>query len=276
MIVMSSHEELSLRQKAFAILKQYPNLKPKAIFSMLPTELKTGRKPKQQLDYIRHLRSQWIHDYKLGQGSKGQGKPDSFHKARGWVYVDRLDFDVTPFGGKDVERVVRVGWRFSRNRNRALIWKDPQGFGRMEWHWKSGRVNIFPKQPPPATKGRVYQLFCNGFSLSGLIDSMTVLDVVLKSISLKGATALWDLGVRVPYFKVDFFRLSNGVVITGGDLSHPQGIEVEFCLPDFVEKSEAQLARNTKIIEEFLRLLKEQTTGEPKTPEKPMPKNMLV
>jgi hypothetical protein len=256
MIIMSSHDDLSLRQRVFGILKQYHNLKPKAIFAMIPEELKKGKNPKNQLDYIRHLRSDWIRDYKLGQGSKVQGHPDSFHKARGWVYVDRLNLSR--------EKAVAVGWIPSRNRNRVLIWKDPKGFGRMEWHLK-GRVNIMPRQPPVATKGRVWQLFCNGFSMTGLIDSLQVLDVVLKSIRFKGATAVWDLGVKVPYFVIDFFRLSNGLVLKGGDLSHPTGIEAEFCLPDFVEKGEAQLARNTKIIEELLKLLRgEQTTiGKP-------------
>lgn len=250
---MDSHD-LSVRQQVFEILKQYVNLKPKAIQAMLPD---TIRKGKQQLDYIRHLRSQWIHDYKLGLGSNVQGKPNSFHKARGWVYVDRLSLDR--------EKALGVGWFQSRNRNKVLIFKDPKGLGRMEWHWKSGRVNVFPRQPPIATKGRVWQLFCNGFSMNGLIDSMQILDLALKSISFKGATAVWDLGVKVPYFVIDFFKLSNGLILKGGDLSHPTGIEAEFCLPDFVEKSEAQLERNTKIIEEFLKLLKgEQTTvGKP-------------
>lgn len=258
---MDSHD-ISARQKVFEILKQYANLKPKAIQLMLPD---TIRKGKQQLDYIRHLRSQWIHDYKIGQGSNVQGKPNSFHKARGWVYVDRLNLDRI--------KAVAIGWIPSRNRNKVLIWKDVKGLGRMEWHHKSGRVNIFPKQPPIATKGRVWQLFCNGFSMTGLIDSMQVLDLVLKSIRFKGASAVWDLGVKVPYFVIDFFRLSNGIVIKGGDLSHPTGIEAEFCLPDFQEKAEAQLSRNTQIIEEFLKLLRgEQTTGQTKlqTPDKSM------
>lgn len=258
---MDTHDDLSVRQRVFGILKQYPNLKAKAIQAMIPEDQKKGKK---QLDYIRHLRSEWIHEYKLGLGSKVQGKPNSFHKARGWVYVDRLNLDR--------EKALVAGWIQSRNRNKVLIWKDPKGFGRMEWHGKSGRVNIFPRQPPIATKGRVWQLFCDGFSLSGLIDSMQVLDVVLKSIGFKGATAVWDLGVKVPYFVIDFFKLSNGLVLKGGDLSHPTGIEAEFCLPDWMEKSEAQLSRNTKIIEEFIKVLKGEQTkqiSEPQTSELP-------
>lgn len=260
---MDDHDDLSLRQRVFDTLKKYPNLKPQALLLMFHL-------PKTKADLIRHYKSQWKRDYRFGQRPRADGLPDSFHKARGWVYVNSLGFDVKPEGGKDVARVINSGWRFSRNRNKALIWKDPKGLGRMEWHWKSGRVNIQPKQPPVATKGRVWQLFCDGFSMTGLIDSMQVLDVVLKSIRLKGATALWDLGVKVPYFVIDFFKLSNGLVLKGGDLSHPTGIEAEFCLPDFQEKAEAQIARNTKIMEEMVRLLRgEQPTeqGQSKLPD---------
>jgi len=239
------YSDYSLRQKVFNLLKKNKTLKPSMILELLHL-------PSKRRGTITQYRKQWKREYKIGQGSKVQGLPDSFHKARGWVFVDRLNLDR--------EKALLQGWIRSKNRNRVLIWKDSKGFGRMEWH-VNGRVNIFPKQPPVATKGRVWQLFCNGFSLSGLIDSMQILDVVLKSIRFKGATAVWDLGVRIPYFVIDFFKLSNGIILKGGDLSHPTGIEVEFCLPDFQEKAEAQLARNTKIIEEFLRLLRgEQTT----------------
>lgn len=246
----SEYSDYSLRKKVFALLKKNHTLKPSMLLKML--SLSSDRR-----GTITQYRKQWKREYKLGLGSNVQGKPNSFHKARGWVYVDRLSLDR--------EKALGVGWIQSRNRNKVLIFKDPKGLGRMEWHWKSGRVNIFPRQPPIATKGRVWQLFCNGFSMNGLIDSMQILDLALKSISFKGATAVWDLGVKVPYFVIDFFKLSNGLILKGGDLSHPTGIEAEFCLPDFVEKSEAQLERNTKIIEEFLKLLRgEQTTiGKP-------------
>jgi len=238
-------DNLSLRQRAFALFMKYPNLKPNDACKLL------HRLPKKYGQYMRNLKAQWRRNYVFGLGSRVHGKPESFHRARGWVYVDRLNLSR--------EKAVGAGWVESRNRNRALIWKrDRLSLGRMEWHCKTGRVSLFVRQPPPATKGRVYQLFCNGFSMNGLISDMAILDVVLKSIRLKGASAVWDLGVKVPYFVIDLFKMSNGVVIKGGDLSHPTGIEVEFCLPDFQEKAEAQLARNTQIIEEFMKLLRGQ------------------
>jgi hypothetical protein len=254
------NEQSSLRQRAFLLFMKYGNLKPKDACTML-------HQPKTKMALLRNYKLQWKRNYLFGLGSRVHGKPDSFHRARGWVYVDRLFRDAE----KDVVHAIQKGWKQSRNRNHVLIWNDSSGLGRMEWHFKSGRVNIHVRQPPPATKGRVFQLFCNGFSLTGLIDSMAVLDVVLKSIRLKGATAMWDLGVKVPYFVIDLFKLSNGVVIKGGDLSHPTGIEVEFCLPDFVEKAEALISSNTVVMQQLMRLLKgEGTTAEPSKAE-PLP-----
>lgn len=247
-----SESGISLRQRAFLLFMKYGNLKPKDACRMLKV-------PLTKASLLRNYKAAWKRNYLFGLGSKLQRKPDGFHKARGWVFVDRLNLSV--------EKALQSGWIQSKNRNKVLIFKDPKG--RIEWHRKSGRVNIHIRQPPPATKGRVYQLFCNGFSMTGLIDSMQVLTVVLESIRLKGATAVWDLGVKVPYFVIDLFKMSNGVVIKGGDLSHPTGIEVEFCLPDFQEKAEAQLSRNTQIIEEFIKLLRGE--GVSKAPDKSLP-----
>ena len=58
---MDSHDDLSVRQRVFEILKKYPNLKAKAMQAIIP---EVQRKGKKQLDYIRHLRAEWIHDYK--------------------------------------------------------------------------------------------------------------------------------------------------------------------------------------------------------------------
>lgn len=203
------------------LLKQNPLLTAKPICKLL------GLPYKQYKSYIHNLRYHWKNSLKIEQGSKGHPRP-SFHKAQGWVYVDRL--------GLDRGLAVECGWVLSRNRNRGLIWRD--GLGRMVW-FESGRVNLHVRAP--ALKGRVFQLFCNGFSLTGLIDSVQVLSVVLKSIRLKSAHAVFDFGVRLPYFVIDLFKLSNGVVVKSGDVSHPTSVEIHFCYPDWAEKNERLL-----------------------------------
>lgn len=94
--------------------------------------------------------------------------------------------------------------------------------------------------------------------MNGLIDSMVVLDVILKSIRLKGAHAVFGTAQRLPYMEIKLFQLSNGVIIKMGDKSHPHAIEVEYCYPDWAEKNE-QLLNN------FLKILK----GEPQHPNRP-------
>lgn len=161
-------------------------------------------------------------------GSKFQ-KP-SFHKASAWVYVDRLDLKV--------EDAIRGGWIQTKSKNRYLLFRSP-GLGHMKWFPTTGRVNIHTRKPH--LKGRMFQLFCNGFSMNGLIDSMAILDKVLKSIRLKGAHAVFGTPERLPYMEIKMFKLSNGVIIKLGDRSHPHAIEVEFCYPDWGEKNEQLL-----------------------------------
>lgn len=239
LIVMDIHG--SLRQQVFALLTQYPTLKPKAICKLLHAD---------NIDYVRHLRSEWVHDYVFGLGSKLPSP--SYHKARFWVFVDRL--------GLSREKGMAAGWIESKNRNRALIFRDEE-FGRIEWHFKSGKVILQPSQP--SSMGRVYSLFCRGFynAKSPVIESVPLLTVVLGEIRFKGATKVWDGIYHGKPIIIDDFKLSNGVVIKAGDLSHREGIEVEYCLPDWAERSEAQLARSSRILEELTKILKgEQTT----------------
>lgn len=246
---MDSHA--SLRQQVFALLTQYPTLKPKAICGLLHTD---------KVDYVRHLRSEWIHDYLFGLGSKLPSP--SYHRAKYWVYVDRF--------GLSREKALQAGWVESKNRNKVLVFHD-EDYGRIEWHFKSGRVNMQPRQP--SNLGRVQGLFCRGFfnAKAALIETMPLLTLVLGEIRFKGATKVWDGIYHGKPIVIEDFRLSNGVVIKAGDLSHREGIEVEYCLPDWAERSEAQLARSSKILEELTKLLKGEQTTQPSEEEGNLP-----
>jgi len=195
--------------------------------------------------YMWFLRSQWKTLARKQIGSKFQ-KP-SFHKPVSWVYVDKLNLDL--------EAAVRGGWIQTKAKNRYLLFRSP-GLGHMKWFPTTGRVNIHTKKPH--IKGRLFQLFCNGFSMNGLIDSMAVLDQVLKSIRLKGAHAVFGTPERLPYMEIKMFKLSNGVIIKMGDRSHPHAIEIEYVYPNWAEKNEQLLGK----IYGFL-------FGEPRKPGKP-------
>lgn len=216
-------EFVPIKDRVLNLLRKNPLLTAKPICQILELDYDHYK------SYIDNLRSEWKHSLKVRAGSKADVRA-SFHRARGWVYVDRL--------GLDRVRAETEGWILSRNRNRALLWKDL--LGRMEW-FETGRVNLYVKAP--ALKGRVFQLFCNGFSFTGLIDSMDVLGKVLNSIRLKSAHAVFDTSQRLPYLTIDLFKLSNGVIIRAGDKSHPTSIEVEFCYPDWAELNERLLGQ---------------------------------
>jgi hypothetical protein len=67
---MSSHADLSLRQRVFELLKKYPNLKAEVLYSMLTEEDKKQKTRKNLLDLLRHYRQQYIHDYQFGHLSE--------------------------------------------------------------------------------------------------------------------------------------------------------------------------------------------------------------
>ena len=220
-----SHEagELStIKDAVLKILKKHPTLTAKPICRVLQLCYKDYK------SYVSNIRCAWKSSLKLQQGLKVQ---PTFHHAHGYVYV-------TPLRLKR-EDALKVGWIQSRSKNKSLIWKDPKGLGRMVWFWTTGRVNLHIK--PPSLRGRVYQLFCNGFSMTGLITSMTILGRLLESIRLKAAHAVFATSHRLPYMEIDIFKMSNGVVIKTGDKTHPNAIEVEFCYPLWAEKNERML-----------------------------------
>ena len=106
------------------------------------------------------------------------------------------------------DRAVDVGWLRSRARNRWLLWRDR--LGRLQW-FETGRVNLYVRRL--ANLGRAYQLICNGFSFTGLITDVKVLEQVLGSVRFKGAHYVFPLGQRLPKLTIDLFQKSNGIVI---------------------------------------------------------------
>ncbi|MGQ9642150.1 MAG: hypothetical protein ACUVUF_08585 [Candidatus Bathycorpusculaceae bacterium] len=130
-------------------------------------------------------------------------------------------------------RAVGVGWVETGSRCGWLLWKDK--LGRLQW-FKSGRVNLYVRKP--ANLGKAYQLICNGFSFTGLITDMKVLERVLASVCFKGAHYVFPTEQRLPRLTIDLFAKSNGVIIKVGDASHPNSIEVVAFYPDWAERNE--------------------------------------
>lgn len=90
----------------------------------------------------------------------------------------------------------------------------------------------------PGNVGRAYQLVCNGFSFTGLVTDVKVLEQVLSTVRFKGAHYVFPVGQRLPRLTIDLFTKSNGVVIKVGDASHPDAVEVLAVYPDWAERNE--------------------------------------
>lgn len=153
------------------------------------------------------------------------------------------------------------GWKKTNMTNGAFMFRS-EDVGVMWLFPSTGRISLQVRKP--YFKGRFFQLFCNGFSLNGLLSDMKVLDALLQSIRFKGAHAVFETDETLPYMVIDAFKLSNGVIIRIGDKSHRTGVEVEFCYPDWAEKAEVQIHKNSVLLKDILTLF----NGGPKRPEK--------
>ncbi len=212
----SSHTQ-SLRQAVFALLETNPLLTAKPLCKLLNLSYRRHR------DYVAHLRSQWKYDYRNERGSKCS----SVHGWRGWCFVP---------AGLDRGVAVAAGWVETRSRNRWLLWKDR--VGRMQW-FETDRVGLYVRKP--ANLGKAYQLVCNGFSFTGLITDVKILENVLRSVRFKGAHFVFDTNERLPHLVIDLFRKSNGVIIKVGDRTHPTSVEVIATYMDWAERNERLL-----------------------------------
>ena len=216
---------VSIRQSVFEKLDENPSLTAKSLCKLLNLSYCSYS------NYLARLKCEWKYYRKNERGSKC-----SIHAWRGWCYVP---------DGVDRARALSVGWVCSRARNRWFLWKDR--LGRLQW-FETGRVNLYVRRP--ANLGRAYQLVCNGFSFTGLITDVKVLEGVLACVRFKGAHYVFETEHRLLRLVVDLFGKSNGVVIKVGDASHPNAVEVASYYPDWAEKNE-------RILEEIRCLLRD-------------------
>ena len=207
----------SVREAVFSLLDKNPLLKPKSLCKLLGLDYRYYR------NYVTKLRFKWRTLPKTERGSKCL----SVHGWRGWCFVP---------SGVTRSLAMEQGWLRTKARNRWLLWKDR--LGRLQW-FETDRVNLYVRKP--ASLGRAYQLVCNGFSYTGLITDIKVLEGVLKSVKFKGAHYVFDAKEALPQLTIDLFRKSNGVVIKVGDRSHPTSVEVIAMYPDWAERNERLL-----------------------------------
>jgi hypothetical protein len=124
------------------------------------------------------------------------------------------------------------------------LWKEK--LGRLQW-FQTDRVNLYVRSP--ANVGKAYQLMCNGFSFTGLITDVKILEVVLASVRFKGAHYVFNTERHLPRLTIDLFAKSNGMIVKIGDASHPSAIEIIAAYPDWAEKSESLLKEIRELLD---------------------------
>jgi zona occludens toxin (predicted ATPase) len=100
--------------------------------------------------------------------------------------------------------------------------------------------------------GRAYQLICNGFSFTGLITDIKVLEQVLATVRFKGAHYVFSVGQRLPKLTIDLFQKSNGVIIKVGDVTHPDSLEIIATYPDWAERNERLFEQLDETLKQLL------------------------
>ena len=218
----------SLRQSVFASLDENLSLTAKPLAKLLELPW-----PKYK-GYLDRLRFEWK-AYRRNE----QGLKCSSHGWRGWLYLPRELVEVR-------DRAVGVGWVRSRARNRWLLWRDR--LGRLQW-FETGRINVYVRKP--ANFGKAHQLICNGFSFTGLVTDIKVLEWLLTGLRFKGAHYVFHLGQWLPKLTIDLFQKSNGIVIKVGDDSHPDSLEVLSTYPDWAERNERVTGQLADVLEKL-------------------------
>lgn len=135
----------------------------------------------------------------------------------------------------DRESAEQLGWGQSSNRNK-MMWfhKDGSGIGTIFWY-VNGRVRLVLRDGY-VNEGHAKQLFCNGFR--NLIADDEVLCACLSSLRhVRGHFAV-NTRKRLPNMRVKEFQESHGISVTLGDRSHPEDVEIQYTIPNWVRPLE--------------------------------------
>lgn len=221
-----SSDSNSIRHDAFKRLDKNPLLKAKDLATLMDLDYQQYGK------YLNNIKSRWKYHYQNGLGSKCPKQ----HRVKALVFVPK-SLDRKRF--VDVGRqAVFAGWEESRNRNKVLLWKKDRFLGRVEW-WQTGRVLVYVRKPQ--TMGRVKQLLCRAFFETNLILDGKILDAFMCNVHWHSSDDVFETGERLPYKVIDNYVESHGLRIVLGDRSHPDSVEVQWCYPDWLERTEQLL-----------------------------------
>lgn len=140
------------------------------------------------------------------------------------------------------------GWVQSRNRNRALLFRDPRGS--VQWH-SNGRVVLYVQGP--SNLGRAKELFCRAFSWFSDRELDRLTSGVLHESSRHW---VFRIGEPLPRFDIRAFERSHGLhILTDG--SHPDSVEVIETEPLYLQGYHHLMDQLAQDIKAHLNLIRE-------------------
>lgn len=245
---MTAGDASTLKEQVWQLLGKNPLLTAKPICTLL--RLVYSRHG----GYVRNLKSMWKRHLRIGLGSR---RPN-WHHWHGRIVVDA-------HLGVSREEAVKKGWQETRAKNHYLLWKD--ALGRLEWHL-NGTVKVWVRKP--VTEGKKLQLLASAFVQTWLITDIKAFSKWAETLRQTRVHCAVDTGVRLPYFRIDLWKESNGIEIVGGDSTHPTCIEAKLKVPEWAEefrqKANVMFDVSQKSFEQFTGFLK--TLSTPRQPPK--------
>ncbi|MGD0494703.1 MAG: hypothetical protein ABSB28_01525 [Candidatus Bathyarchaeia archaeon] len=208
----------TLKAKAYEWLRQHLHEKPRGKIVKLASFLGIDYKANKQ--YLWQISSDFKTDVRNRQGLK----PPNWHNWLGRIKA---------FEGLSREEAVKKDWVQTKAKNHYLLFVDPRGLGRLEWHI-DGTVKVWVKKP--VSDAKKLQLLADAFFNTYLITDIKVFTEWAKTLRQKGEDCAVHVGFDVSYFKIDLFQESNGITIVGGDKSHRDCIEARLRVPEWAEE----------------------------------------
>jgi hypothetical protein len=241
----------TLKAKAYEWLRQHLDERHKGkiikLASFLGIDYKTNKL------YLWQISSDFKTDVRNRQGLK----PPNWHNWLGRIKT---------LEGLSREEAVKKDWVQTKAKNHYLLWKDPRGLGRLEWH-VDGTVKVWVRKPVSDVKK--LQLLANGFFNTYLVSDIKVFTEWAKTLRQTGEDCAVHVGFDVPYFKIDLFEESNGITIVGGDKTHRDCVEARLRVPEwsreYREKADFVIQGYKTLIEQLSKPLQDLSQPKPLT-----------
>ena len=220
-----------------------------------PLDAKKGKKGKLRkiasdlgLNYkeAKGTLEQYSHDFLTELHFGVAPKSPTFHRVIVGAYVptclDRRRFPEVE------EQAVKAGWKFSRNRNKEMVWENDKAWGRVRW-FKTGKVLAHIRKPQ--TEERKRMLLASAFGMTSLILDRAILVSFIQSFDLVAWHEVHEnpTGAPLPYMVIDTLTELVGVRTKVGDLSHRSAVEHEVVRPKWIEKQQQAFDYMRKVLE---------------------------